>query len=242
MVEKFLLVHSAFGELNFVYPDEAHMDLMLRNILSGRDYPWPNFPESYVLDTVVDIGANVGASALWFLTQKPRRIVCFEPSSRNAVLLVRNLAIFPQAEVYAEGLFGFDTKKELYYGHNNCMEHSIISSARTQLNTETITLRRASTRLAELNISRISVLKIDTEGCEIPILIDLIPLLPKIDLLYIEYHSEEDRRYIDVLMASMFTLVSSHADTPHRGTNLYMSKNLVECIPRYANLSIRCFS
>jgi hypothetical protein len=76
--------------------------------------------------------------------------------------------------------------------------------------------------LTELNIESISVLKVDTEGLELPILRALGNNLLKTDVIYLEYHSERDRRDLDHLLADRFVLFASQATEPDRGTVCYV--------------------
>jgi hypothetical protein len=89
-----------------------------------------------------------------------------------------------------------------------------------------------------LGVDRISVLKIDTEGCEVPILTDIAAMLPKVDILYLEYHSEQDRREIDAMLARDFTLGTAHAKHPHRGVLMYMANRMLAGVPDYANMAL----
>lgn len=178
-------------KLPFRFTDSGNMKQHLQSILSGKDYPSPPLPSDHKISTIVDIGANVGAAALWFLTAAPdARIVCFEPSRVNFECLRHNLETFREAEAYHCGLFSAERTATLHLGANQCMQHSIVASRETGDATETIQLKRASSELDRLGLKEISVLKIDTEGCEVPILEDLgAERLSHIDLIYLEWHS-----------------------------------------------------
>jgi hypothetical protein len=75
------------------------------------------------------------------------------------------------------------------------------------------------------------ILKLDTEGCEVPILRDVSAVLGGVDLLYVEYHSEEDRLAIDDLLRGQMMLAVGRAMMPHRGTSVYVARHLVERYP-----------
>jgi FkbM family methyltransferase len=237
--ERTLSISSDFGPLRFSYPDSGNMDEHVRATISGATYPWPGMPPGYAYDTIVDIGANIGASALWFMSCKPKRLVCFEPSRESLALLRRNVGALPGVEIHPCGLFDRDREVRLYHGRRQSMQHSVVPSIETREEFETIALRRASVILAELKIAAISLLKIDTEGCEVPILRDLADSLPHIDAIYVEYHSEQDRRDIDAIVAPLFIL--SHADSkhPHRGVILYVAKRIVAAVPIYGAMELK---
>lgn len=56
-----------------------------------------------------------------------------------------------------------------------------------------IEIRQASKTLDSLGIAAIDVLKIDTEGCELPILADRASVIPAIKLIDLEFRSKHDR-------------------------------------------------
>ena len=229
-----------WGDRQLHYADPNNkLRQAIHEILAGKAYPTPPRPQGYVLDTIIDVGANIGASALYFLTQNPRRMICFEPSAENFGFLKQNLTGLANVETYQCGLFSRDCDVPLYTGRHQAMQNSVIKSIETGDAYETIKLRKASTVLSELNVDRISVLKIDTEGCEVPILTDIAALLPRVDMLYLEYHSETDRHDIDAMMAANnFILATAEAKCPHRGVNMYMAKRLVDGVPVYGALAL----
>jgi len=91
---------------------------------------------------------------------------------------------------------------------------------------------KARREAAERGWQHISILKIDTEGCEVPILTELLPAVPSIDFMYCEYHSEADRRTIDDLVKERFILGGAKADKPHQGMSIYWSRSLVQRYPQ----------
>jgi FkbM family methyltransferase len=226
-------------EIAFAFPDSGNMMDHLREIMSGRTYPIATLPPGYRIDVIVDAGANVGASALWFLNAAPEaRIVCFEPTALNHRCLAANLASFPGAEAHHWGLFSRDRTAELFLGNNQCMQNSLVASVEVGATSETIALRRASSEFDRLGLTHVSILKIDTEGCEVPILEDLGERLAMVDQIYVEYHSEEDRRAIDALLADRFSLAFCCAQLVHRGVALYVANDLVDRVPGIAAMRL----
>ncbi len=51
--------------------------------------------------------------------------------------------------------------------------------------------------------------------------------LPTIKLIYVEYHSDRDRRLIDLLLARTHSLWRGRADLIYRGEFCYLNKKLV---------------
>lgn len=226
--------------LSIRFPDSGNIRQHLHNIFVGNDYPRLPLPADYQIQTIVDVGANVGAAAIWFLGLSPQaRVVCFEPSRENFECLEHNLKSFPQAEVFHCGLYSRDREATLHLGAQQGMQHSIVAGGETGSGTETISLKRACTEFDRLGLSRISILKIDTEGCEVPILEDLgVDRLAKVDMIYLEWHSEEDRRAIDAILAKDFLLASAMAPAPHRGNGAFIAKSLAARVPKIESLRI----
>jgi len=239
VTERTLSIASEFGPLRFTFRDSGNMDEHVRATISGATYPWPGMPTGYVYDTIVDVGANIGASALWFMSCKPKRLVCFEPSQESLTLLRRNLSALPGVEIHPWGLFDRDREVRLYHGRRQSMQHSVVPSIETRDEFETIALRRAATVFAELKLGAISLLKIDTEGCEVPILCDIVEMLPRIDAIYVEYHSERDRKEIDAILSPLFILSRADSKHPHRGVILYVAQRVVDAVPIYGAMELK---
>ena len=95
-----------------------------------------------------------------------------------------------------------------------------------------MTLRRASTFFEEHNVDRVKLLKLDTEGAELPILRDLGLWLERVQAIALEYHAEEDRLEIDRLLSRRFALVQGRVHFLHRGTLVYVAREVIEARTR----------
>ncbi len=122
------------------------------------------------LAVAVDVGSNIGISALYFLTRNgTSRVYCFEPDPRNVERLRLNLAgyedrytVEPVAVGLEDGEVTFQTEPTGRYGH--------IGADRDDAEGEAITVpcRDLNGILDDVlaREGRIDVLKIDTEGSE----------------------------------------------------------------------------
>jgi len=64
--------------------------------------------------TVIDAGANIGASTIWFRLAYPKaRIIALEPDPANFARLQRNCAALPGVELLQAALWGEDTELAL---------------------------------------------------------------------------------------------------------------------------------
>jgi FkbM family methyltransferase len=225
-------------EYTVTYPSSEFMREIVRAILEGREYPVLQLPDGPPT-TIVDIGANVGATAVYFRASYPTaRILCYEPSPENFVWLAANTRNLGGVEAFQCGLLDRDAEMPLYAGESQCAQHSVIPNAGTTSRHEQVRLRRASEELQQRGVSEISLLKIDTEGCEVPILRDLLPAIRRIDAIAVEYHSEEDRRAIDALLAERFLLLHAAAQGLHQGCMTYLSRDVVQRHPALETLRI----
>jgi FkbM family methyltransferase len=221
--------------IEFRYPDSEKLKMAIGDVLGGREYPVLAFP-GYQPKMVVDVGANVGAAALYFHSHWPEATIhCFEPAADCYGCLAANVKPFAQIHAHHLGLYDKSTETTLFVGYQQPAQNSVVAYAGTEEQGETIRLVAASTALAEAGIDEISILKLDTEGCEVPILTDLGPRLDGIDLIYLEYHCEEDRRAIDALLAGPFLLLSSRAERLHVGLCVYIHRRMTA---RYPELEI----
>lgn len=191
-----------------------------REILAGEIYRWPEgLPPPA---TVVDVGANVGAAALFFALHFPQaRIFAFEPAPACHPLLRENLKDRPQVRVEPYGLFDRDEERRLYLGRQDSVTSSLGESAYNAAEGPLVTLRHAGKALHDLGIVEFDCLKLDTEGSEVAILEALAPFLPRVNVLFVEYHSEADRRRIELFMAADHLLVGGRIQGPHRGELTY---------------------
>src|SRR5262249_4812674 len=97
--------------------------------------------------------------------------------------------------------------------------------------TEHVRIVKTANEVAARGWKHISILKLDTEGCEVPILTDFLAVVPEIDIIYCEFHSEEDRRRIEAIVADRFILYWAKVDCPHLGICVYLAKALARKYP-----------
>ena len=129
---------------------------------------------------IVDIGANVGITALWLNRKFPNaRIYCFEPMQDNFAILQKNITGIANIQAFNFGLGNTNAELDVFSNvdTNNRGGFSIyqIENDRDNLGTKTtsagkIEIRKAGEALAALGIQKIDLLKIDTEGAEYDIL------------------------------------------------------------------------
>jgi FkbM family methyltransferase len=170
-----------------VGPWEAHLfvrdDVLTLNEVFCRE----DYPADGSTDVVVDVGSNIGLSALYFLTRSPNsRCYLFEPVPQNVARLRLNLAGLERRYTLAEtavgaedGMVEFGVEPTGRYGGIG-----VRTGTMTQVPCEHINGVLGRILAAE---GRIDVLKIDTEGQEARTLAAIDPLLlDRLGRVYLE--------------------------------------------------------
>lgn len=171
--------------------------------------------------TIFDVGANIGASCVYWIDCYPNaKVYAYEPCVASYTLLCENTAKMP-VEAYNIALGGEDGFGTLHHG----VEDHVCDSLTPHLSrgSEKVVIERARRHLH----GPCDILKIDTEGSETAILSDVAAWIPDFKVLYLEYHSEHDRLKFDELMKGSHALWHSHAERPHRGEVCYVRKDLI---------------
>jgi FkbM family methyltransferase len=142
--------------------------------------------------TILDLGANIGLSAVYFSRLYPdAQMACVEPVPANLRLLKRNLelndiqaSIFPAAVHSQDG----DLEVELDamdYGHRVVI--GLKNSSKPSLNVAAMTV---PTICRQLGWKRIGLLKVDIEGHEKQLFAGDCDWLARVDAMCIEWHDE----------------------------------------------------
>lgn len=211
------------------------------SIIQGQRYPRINAATD--VRVVVDIGASVGAASFLFALNYPdARILAIEPDSRSYQFLEQNLTSLPNVCTFGFGLYDRDCQLPLYQSNESPLANSIYSRHLDTENFAEIQLHAADTFLRHQQISVIDILKLDSEGCELPILNSLSKLLPTTQVIYLEYHDESDRLAIDTLLSPTHILVSARLQNAHRGVLCYVAHRLLNPHANLERLQIRSSS
>jgi FkbM family methyltransferase len=139
-------------------------------------------------------------------------------------LLRWNCQALPNVTIFPYGLADREANVLLYLGEQDSVANSVRSSAEATATYVPVDLRKASAVLTELGLETVDILKVDTEGCEVPILESLAAWLPRIGLIYLEYHSADDRISIDRMLVGSHLLCRGRITNPHRGDLCYVAR------------------
>ena len=196
-------------------------------ILQGKTYPY--LPFTHDIRTVFDVGANCGATSMYFARHYPGATIhAFEPGSEQRHFLERNAATRPTIQVHPIGLHDDDRDAELYMGDGDTGMSSVIRRSVNLDESETVQLRHGGRWAAENGIDRIDILKVDVEGAEIPVLESFADYLPDVQVLYLEYDSRQARRRIDEIVGDTHWLYLAHMLMLDQGEAVYISHELAD--------------
>ena len=177
----------------------------------GNAYFSEYLPAPGAVKTIVDVGANVGASVRFWKSRFPGAVVhCFEPIPSNFAMLQKNTAAFKDVTPHNEALG--DESGELKFIHSpgagNEGGWSIFQRGNSG-NEETLSIPifNSGKRLAEFGVDCIDILKVDTEGAEKMIIKGLgEDLLSKTNYICGELHGERDFELLDYLEVHGFRI------------------------------------
>jgi len=235
IIKKKYYSHGKEISLSF-FSKDIHV---INAVFSGNEYPL-NKITGYIKPAIIfDVGANVGATALYFASAYPEATVhSFEPCKDAYQLLETNCSAADNIKRYPFGLYGKTCTKEIYLGKHQSAAASIFKSGNSSETKLGIKLVNIQDFIAQNSIGEISILKIDTEGCEVSIL-KALSSLDKIGYVFFEYHSENDRMELDKFLTEKFYLFFCNIHRPHRGTCGYVSKRITGQFPELIEEPIR---
>lgn len=154
------------------------------------DHQYYSLELDLVPQTVLDLGANAGFTAVYFAKVYPdARLACVEPIASNVRVLRRNLAlnrvsaqVFEAAVSTTDGTVRMEVL-QMDYGHR-----VTAAGACAPANSVEVPAISVPTLLARLGWDRVGLLKIDIEGYERELLANDCDWLKKVDAICIECH------------------------------------------------------
>lgn len=141
-----------------------------------------NLPENAI---IIDCGANIGLSVLYLKRICPSaRIMAFEPDNKNYELLSKN--------IFSHNISNVELRKEAVWIEDtmiNFIEEGNMGSKIEQTNKSGQLMVKA-VRLKNFLQSKVDFLKLDIEGAEYQVLLDIKDELKNVNNLFVEYHGQ----------------------------------------------------
>ncbi len=141
--------------------------------------------------TILDVGANIGASAIYFAAHCPEATVyAFEPEAENFEMLRRNVRDWPRIVPIRQAVWSQNTAREVQSRKTGAWGYTLADVADRggyglgQM-VECVTI---SEFMRQRGLDKIDVLKMDIEGGEKEIFEHPEEWLGRVDLLVVELH------------------------------------------------------
>lgn len=180
-------------------------ELALREVLGKPEYPLTKSLQTLCHGLpVLDIGAHVGSAAVYFEELlAPSQIICYEPNPVAVEYLQKNV---PLATIHQAGVSNSAGTGEFF------VRLPMFMSSIFQLQYEPdldgmgegpekciVPLVTGQDAINEIE-GDIGILKIDAESAEVNIVRSMRGELDRVRVVFIEYHDEDARRELDVLL------------------------------------------
>jgi FkbM family methyltransferase len=136
---------------------------------------------------IIDCGANIGLSVLYFKTLYPNaEVIAFEPDGGNFVFLEKNIS--------NNNLSNVRLHNAAVWVHNDTIQFASSGSEASHIAAEAAagSISVKAFRLADLlqQHQAVAFLKIDIEGAEEDVLKDCAGVLNRVENLFLEYHGK----------------------------------------------------
>ncbi|MET4083612.1 FkbM family methyltransferase [Pedobacter sp. UYP30] len=163
---------------------------------------------SISIDNIFDVGANTGQTSLGFVNSFPKsRIFTFEPVASTFSILAKNTTKFPQIKNFNIALG--HVQERLSIINQNDSETNSLKSLVSPDDVSAIMINVSTGTLfcEENNITTIDILKIDTEGFEMNVLMgfDKLFLEGKVKCIYAEVGFDRNDNF-----KTMFTDIEAY--------------------------------
>jgi FkbM family methyltransferase len=137
--------------------------------------------------TIIDAGANIGLSAVYFANRFPEaKIVAVEPESSNFEILRQNVSGYSNVLAIRAALWhstGMISLVDPGVGHHGFQTSYMVQSDSKKVSAVTI-----EDILKEINSKSIDLLKVDIEGSEKELFESCSPWIGKVRMIMVELH------------------------------------------------------
>lgn len=185
----------SFQGFHFEIPDGLSFAWQYKEIFVDRSY---QFQSSGNAAVIIDCGANVGLSALFFSIHYPEaKIIAYEADPGIANFLKSNIERNKIKNVTVVAKAAWINDNDLEFGSEGADGGSIHSEGGKKVSIK-------AERLKDVigNFQSVDMLKMDIEGAEREVLNDCREVLGKVKNIFIEYHDYlEDTQYLSEIIS-----------------------------------------
>ncbi len=158
-------------------------------------------PVEIPLDTVVDLGMNIGLTSLWYGMHGASRLRCVEPLGANMALGQRNLAQNGVSAEFVQAAIGPEDGTTRFHVDPRYSTRGRVDRT-GELEVPVISMR---TLLSD--IDWVDLVKIDVEGAEIGLFRGDVSWLDKVNAIIIEFDAGDPRELAPIVEARGFRFV-----------------------------------
>lgn len=177
------------------------------------------FRQQSQMPVVIDCGANIGLSVLYFARYYPHaKIIAYEPDEQNIAILKKNIEEnFPHnenIELRQNAVWIEDT--DISFFANGTESSSIVTDLG---NAKSVTVKAVRLKSVLQQFTAVDFLKIDIEGAEYEVVKDSASELSRVNNMFLEYHGTADETYklrelMDIVTEAGFCIYISLAADP----------------------------
>lgn len=174
-----------FEDYTFDVPDCLSFVYQYREIFADRAYA---IAASHAEPIIYDCGANIGMASLFFASEHPQaRIEAFEADPMLAHIASANLAGNGVRNMHMHAVAVSDSDGLMDFFPDGA------DGGNATAGEEYIAVPALRLRTLLVEEPYVDLLKMDIEGMELSVLGDCAALLPKVDHVFVEYHSRADK-------------------------------------------------
>lgn len=142
------------------------------------------FPSSSATPLILDCGAHIGMSVIFFKQLFPSsKVIAFEPDQENFGLLQENASQFKDITLVQKAV----------WIHNDGVSFEQTGDMSSHINEQvTAAVKTPSARLYDYLDQPVDMLKMDIEGAEIDVLLDCKDRLHNVKNMFVEFHGRAD--------------------------------------------------
>lgn len=181
--EQFSTGYANVFDRPFKFNDGISFAVTYEEIFINKIYNFKSQPDKKI---IVDCGANMGLSVLYFSQNYPKhQILAFEPDAKVFEILRENVATFELKNVSLFNKAVWDKEEVLKFYTDGGLGGRVESSYKAQAPVEVETVR-----LLDYLSEDVDFLKLDIEGAENVVLNDCKSNLPLLGSFFFEYHND----------------------------------------------------
>jgi FkbM family methyltransferase len=188
-----------------------------RKVLVDCEY---ELPVSFEPKTILDAGANVGLSAVYFASRFPSaRIVAIEPERANFELLLRNVAPYPNVTCLRKALVGVPrTVSIVDPGEGSWAFQAAQVGDERAAHIDEVEGVTVSEVMRTFGWTHIDLLKLDIEGSEKEVFEAGRPWIDSVDIIVAELHDALRRG----CSLAFYSATASFRQEFHKGENVFL--------------------